>query len=114
MLEGTWIAISAELGGKTMPPAVLSTIPLVLSGGNYTLGNDRGTYRVDERVTPAAIDIAGVDGPNSGRQIPAIFELVDGTLRICYDLSCSARPAGFHSPAGSKLFLVTYRADACS
>jgi uncharacterized protein (TIGR03067 family) len=114
MLEGTWIAISAELGGASMPPAVLSTIRLVLSAGSYTLGNDRGTYRVDERVTPAAIDIAGVDGPNSGRQIPAIFELAGGVLRICHDLSCTARPTHFHSPPGSKLFLVTYRADACS
>jgi uncharacterized protein (TIGR03067 family) len=111
MLDGTWIAVSVELGGTTMPPAALSTIRLVPSRGNYTLGNDRGTYRADERVTPAAIDVAGVDGPSSGRQIPAIYEFADELLRICYDLSRAARPTSFHSPAGSKLFLVTYRRE---
>jgi uncharacterized protein (TIGR03067 family) len=111
VLDGTWIAVSAELGGTTMPAAALSTIRLVLSDGHYTLGNDRGSYHVDERVTPAAIDVAGSDGPSSGRQIPAIFEFSDGLLRICYDLSCTARPKTFHSSVGSKLFLVTYRRE---
>ena len=111
MLEGTWIATSAELGGVALPPAVLATLRLVLQGGQYALGNDHGTYRVDERASPAAIDVAGADGPNSGRQIPAIFEIANNMLRICYDLSLSARPTAFQSPAGSKLFLVTFRRE---
>jgi hypothetical protein len=53
MLEGTWIATSAELGGVALPPAVLATLRLVLNGGQYALGNDHGTYRVDERASPA-------------------------------------------------------------
>jgi hypothetical protein len=53
MLEGTWIATSAELGGVTLPSAVLATLRLVLNGGQHALGNGHGTYRVDERAPPA-------------------------------------------------------------
>ncbi|HZF17899.1 MAG TPA: TIGR03067 domain-containing protein [Steroidobacteraceae bacterium] len=109
MLDGTWIATSAILGGNSFPAPVLATIRLTLNAGQYTLGNDHGTYRTDDRAFPAAIDVAGSDGPNKGRQIPAIYELTGDTLTICYDLACEARPKAFQSAAASKHFLVTYR-----
>jgi uncharacterized protein (TIGR03067 family) len=109
MLDGTWVATSALLGGTAFPPVVLATIRLTLNAGQYTMGNDHGTYRVDARAFPAAIDVSGIDGPNKGRQIPAIYELTGDELTICFDLSCEARPKSFHSPAGSKAFLVKYR-----
>ena len=52
--------------------------------------------------------IVGIDGPNKGRTFPAIYELTEDTLRICYDLSGAKRPTDFKAPAGTKLYLVTY------
>jgi hypothetical protein len=40
---------------------------------------------------------------------PAIYELTDTTLRVCYDLSGKARPKEFKTKADTQLFLVKYK-----
>jgi uncharacterized protein (TIGR03067 family) len=57
------------------------------------------------------MDIQGTEGPNKGRKIPAIYEVSDGTLRICYDLSGKARPKEFKSEPNTQLFLVEYKRE---
>ena len=112
-LRGTWLPVKAELGGQPMPDAVLKAISLTMDKGKYDVladGHpDKGTYTLDETATPKAITITGTEGPNQGKTFPAIYELKDGTLRICYDLSGKKRPTAFESVAGTKLYLVTYR-----
>jgi hypothetical protein len=39
---------------------------------------------------------------------PAIYELDGDTLRICYDLSRTKRPAEFKTLPATQLYLVTY------
>jgi uncharacterized protein (TIGR03067 family) len=114
--DGTWLPLSAELGGKPLPDAVLKAMKLVVEGEKYTVtvgeGVDRGTCKVDAGKTPKTMDITGTDGPNKGRTILAIFELKGDTLRVCYDLGGKARPAEFASKSGeTPLFLVTYRRE---
>lgn len=57
--------------------------------------------------------IKSTEGPNKGKTFPAIYEMGRNgdtdTLRICYDLSGKAFPAGFNSPKGSMHYLVGYR-----
>jgi len=69
---------------------------------------DRGTYALDLTVRPKGMTITGTAGPIKGRTIPCIYELHDGTLRICYDLSGAKRPMEFKSLPGTRLYLVTY------
>ena len=111
-LQGTWLAVSAELGGKPVPEAVRKAIRLTLKDDTYTVtvGNnpDRGTVRLDPAAKPKALDITGAEGPNKGKKIPAIYELHGDTLKICYDLGGRGRPTEFKAPAGTQLFLVTY------
>jgi uncharacterized protein (TIGR03067 family) len=115
-LQGTWLPVKAELGGQPMPDAVLKTISLTMDKGKYDVladGHpDKGTYILDEATTPKAITITGTEGPNRGKTFPAIYELKDETLKICYDLSGKKRPTAFESVAGTKLYLVTYRRKA--
>ena len=114
-LQGDWIPIKAELGGKPMPDAVLKTIRLKLADGIYDVlaagEPDKGTYEVDAAAAPKSMVIKGTKGPNKGRSIPAIYERAGETLRICYDLSLAGaqRPKDFQSPAGTRLYLVTYQ-----
>ena len=112
-LEGTWLPVKAELGGQPMPDAVLKTISLTMDKGKYDVmadgRPDKGTYMLDETAMPKAITITGTEGPNHGKTFPAIYELKDGVLRICYDLSGKKRPTAFESVVGTKLYLVTYR-----
>ncbi len=111
-VQGDWVPVKAELGGQPMDDGVLKTISLKLGDGTYEVyvGDkpDKGTFKVDSTTTPRSMDVTGTDGPNKGKTFPAIYELKDETLCICYDLSGTRRPAEFKSIAGTKLYLVTY------
>lgn len=112
-IQGSWVPIKAELGGTPLPAAVLKTISLKLTDGKYDVladnHPDKGTYTLDSTANPKSITIIGTDGPNKGKTFPSIYELKGDTLRICYDLSGTARPTEFKTIAGTKLYLVTYQ-----
>ena len=112
-IQGTWLPTKGELGGKPVPDAVLKKISLKLDDGNYlaTVSGepDKGTYMLDSKSKPKGITVKGTEGPNKGKAFPAIYELQDDTLRICYDLSETKRPTEFTTAAGTQLYLVTYK-----
>ena len=111
-VQGDWIPVQAQLGGQPLPDTVLKTIRLKLGEGTYDVSvggaPDQGTFEVDASTTPKRMVIRGTVGPNKDRTIPAIYEIESDTLRICYDLSGAQHPAEFNSPAGTKLYLVSY------
>ena len=112
-MQGSWKPVAAELGGKPFPDRVLKTMKLVLTDGRYTVTvgeqTDKGTVKLHPAKQPRAMDIVGTKGPNRGKTIPAIYELTDTTLRVCYDLSGKARPKEFKTKADTELFLVEYK-----
>lgn len=114
-INGTWLPSAAELGGENFPDEVRKTMKLVMDDGKYTLmvgkSPDKGTVKVDSSKKPKEMDITGTEGPNKGKTIPAIYEMTDDTLRICYDLSGKARPSEFKTAKDTKLFLVTYKRE---
>ncbi len=111
-LDGTWVPTAAELAGEKIPDELRKSMKLVIDDGKYTLTvskvPDRGTVKLDASKSPKAIDITGVEGPNKGKTILAIYETTDDTLRICYDLGGKARPTEFKTAKGTQQFLVTY------
>ena len=111
-LQGSWKPVKAELAGQPMTDDVLKTISLKLDNGKYEVfvgeHPERGTYTFDSTTKPRSMTITGTEGPNHGKTFPAIYELEDDTLRICYDLSGAKRPTEFKSVTGTKLYLVTY------
>jgi len=115
LLQGKWVPAAAQLGGQPMNEATLKTISMKLDNGKYQVlvGEypDRGTYTIDTTTKPKSITVVGTEGPNQGKTFPAIYELKDDTLRICYDLSGAKRPEEFKSVAGTKLYLVTYKRE---
>ena len=110
MLDGTWILDTAELGGNKLPDEGYRGATLVLQDGTYTFQGDHGEYHV--HTGGNAMDIVGTDGPNAGRTFLAIYELRDDVLRICYDLTGTARPLRFATQPGTQQFLAVYRRDA--
>src|SRR5262249_9675392 len=112
-IQGTWLASTAELGGKPFPDEARKSIKLTLKDDKYTVtvgkNPDQGTVKLDPSAKPKAMDITGTEGPNKGKKIPAIYELNGDTLKICYDLSGKSRPMGFKTTEGTQLFLVTYK-----
>lgn len=111
-IEGSWTPVKGELAGKPMPDEVLKTISLKLLDGKYEVvagGHpDKGTYTLDATTGPKSMTVTGTEGPNKGKTFPSIYELKGDSLRICYDLSGTARPTKFESIAGTRLYLVTY------
>jgi uncharacterized protein (TIGR03067 family) len=114
-LNGTWIPSEAELDGEKMPEQVTKTIKLILKDEKYTVtvGEqvDEGTATLDVESDPKGLEIKGTKGPNEGKTIPAIYELKDDVLKVCYNLEGKDRPKEFKTTAGSKLFLVTYKKE---
>lgn len=112
LMQGTWNIQSAELSGNPFPPEVSKSIKLTIEGNNYTVvagGNsDKGTCKLNPDVTPKTLEITGVEGPNKGKTILAIYEVKEGELKVCYDLSGKEFPKEFKSLNGTQLFLVSY------
>jgi uncharacterized protein (TIGR03067 family) len=118
--NGTWKPAGAMLGGKKLAAEELAKIRLTIKDGAYEvnagggLPADKGTLSLDTSVTPKRMTIRGVEGPNKGKTILAIYQMgeTDGsveTFRVCYDLSGKAFPTDFKSPKDSALYLVGYR-----
>ncbi len=114
-LQGTWLPSAAELAGEKFSDEVRKTIKLAIKDDNYTVtvGTkvDKGTVKLNPKALPKALDITGIDGPNKGKTILAIYERDGDTLRVCYDLSGKSRPAEFKTKADTQLFLVTYKRE---
>jgi len=113
MLDGTWLPITAELGGRKLPYESLKTMKLFLIGGRYVakVGNvmDQGVLKLDLKTTPKTMDITGTNGPNEGKTIQAIYELKGDSLTVCYAPEGKVRPSEFRTSADSNLYLVTYK-----
>jgi uncharacterized protein (TIGR03067 family) len=112
-LQGTWHIVTAELGGVRQAPEVVTNIVLKISDGKYEVivnGHpDKGTCKVDPSTKPRTMDITGTEGPNTGRTIPAIYELSGDKLTICYQLRGSTRPKEFKSSKETSEYLVVYQ-----
>jgi uncharacterized protein (TIGR03067 family) len=108
ILDGWWIARAAALGGVRLPTDTLPALTILLFGRTMYLGSDVGALDLDVGVTPAAIDVLIVRGPNRWRFIPGVFQYNGKRLRLCFDLSGVGRPSGFVAPFGSRHLLVTY------
>jgi uncharacterized protein (TIGR03067 family) len=112
-IQGTWLIVTAELGGVRQPPEIVTNIVLKIADGKYDVtvnGHpDKGTCKIDPSTKPRTMDLTGTEGPNAGHDIPAIYELNRDKLTICYGLRGSPRPKEFKSNPGTREYLVVYR-----
>lgn len=112
-LHGTWQMIRAELAGEPAHPLLVENTTLEITHVHYYVRYDReiadrGHVAHSDGEPHPQLTLHGTEGPNAGRIIPAIYQCKGDLLRICYGLDGSP-PAAFASPAGSSLYLVTYR-----
>jgi uncharacterized protein (TIGR03067 family) len=105
-LTGRWQAIQAELAANPLPKVVTDMIQLNIEGDHYAVQNDSGMVRY---LPEARLEIKGLQGPNQGKTMLAIYKVAINALTICYNLSGSEWPSGFETTPGSQLFLVQYK-----
>jgi uncharacterized protein (TIGR03067 family) len=110
-IEGNWLIIDAEIGGKKIPDEGFRGRKLSLKDGKYSFENDLGEYKIDPKAKIKSIDITFTGGANKGKTILAIYDLQDDTLRICYDLEGKSRPKELITKSGTKQFMATYKRE---
>jgi uncharacterized protein (TIGR03067 family) len=112
-LQGIWEMTRAESGGEPSADLLALRVELHLTADTYHVHfagelADRGTY---SRVDPAphtTLILLGAHGPNAGRTIPCIYQLVGDLLRVCYGLD-GTTPSAFVTTAASPHYLAFYR-----
>jgi uncharacterized protein (TIGR03067 family) len=118
-LEGAWLPVAAYISGEVVPVTELRIARLTFRSGHYQILDhhqhvvDGGEVRVDTEASPRAMDIVGLEGPNAGRTLLAIYELSNDLLSICYDMEDgSERPRAMQPEEDQILLLITYARDA--
>ena len=113
-IQGSWQAVSGEIGGKPLPPAAVKGTLLKLANGNYEVASvdgkpDTGSYKLMSSARPKRIDVILGLGPDAGKVIPAIYDLAGDSLKICYALRGSNAPTEFKTAAGTAGYLLVYQ-----
>ncbi len=113
-LDGRWQLVRAERAGEAAPDYFIARAAMRLHAGVYEVWfggqrSDCGTYREDGAAGALrGLEMRGTEGPNAGRTLRCIFQLMGDRLRICYGLD-GVRPETFATQAGDQRYLATYR-----
>ena len=112
-LHGIWEMIRAESGGEPSSELLALRVELHLSVDTYAVHfagelADQGTYSRTSSEPHTTLLLFGAQGPNAGRTIPCIYQLVGDRLRVCYGLD-GTTPTTFATTAGSAHYLAIYR-----
>lgn len=115
-MAGTWAAVEATLNGEEVGRERLDTALLTIKGSSFSsrFGERRieGKISIDESKKPATLDIVRTRSSGEKQTIPAICEIKDDTLRICYGIGDSGlRPVEFKSEVDSGTALVAYKRE---
>jgi uncharacterized protein (TIGR03067 family) len=107
-LNGTWIPVRQEIGGKELPKAIFEKQKLVIIDSNYIFtaeSVDKGTvkYGTDDKM-----DIYGKEGVNTGKHFTAVYKLENEQLTICYNLAGDSYPDAFETKSKPTLFLSIF------
>lgn len=107
-LDGVWIPIRQELGGKPLPAAAFEKQKLTINDSMYTVvaeSVDKGVIKFSDNK----MDIYGREGVNAGKHFTAIYKLEGGLLTICYNLAGDSYPADFETKSKPTLFLSVFK-----
>ena len=113
-LEGSWLPIAAWISGEVLPIGELRVSRLELQRGEYQIFDrqqrlvDSGEYRCDPNTAPMQLDIVGIDGPNAGPTMLAIFEVSEKLLMVCYDMDGTRRPQSTEPQEDQVTLVITY------
>ena len=114
-LQGAWTATQAERDGKAADDVVGHR--LSFTGNRFQIRSRdgkplyEGTFRVDARTKPAAIDFVQTEGALKGKAWKGIYALDGDTLTTCDNAPNldKGRPAAFEARSGSGYVLITFK-----
>ena len=109
-LNGNWIPIKQEIGGKLLPTAAFENQKLILKDSSYTFiaeSIDKGLIKYKEDK----MDIYGKEGVNAGKHFTAVYKIENELLTICYNLSEDPYPETFETKSKPTLFLSVFKKE---
>ena len=107
-LDGTWVPVKQEIGGKPLPQVVFEHQKLIMNDSTYMViaeSIDKGIVKYTEEK----MDIYGKEGVNAGKHFTAIYKYENGQLTICYNLSGDNYPGRFDTKDRPMFFLSVYK-----
>lgn len=107
-LNGTWIPVNQEMGGKAFPETVYKNQKLIIQDTTYTViaeSTDKGVvkFKADK------MDIFSKEGVNAGKHFTAIYKLENDQLTVCYNLLGDSYPVAFETRTKPLLFLSVFK-----
>jgi len=100
-LQGTWMALTFEANGEKVPAEDAKKIKLTIKDNKWTLersdGTNQGTIKLDPAKDPKQFDAVLEDSSDT---VPGIYELKDGTLKMCWSNPGGDRPTTFKNEEG--------------
>jgi uncharacterized protein (TIGR03067 family) len=104
-LEGTWVVVSGEEGGKKVPDEDVKGGLLTFAGGKMTGSIGKKVrnvfkYKVDEKKSPREVDFEGLEGSDKGKKQPGIYRFEGRQLQLCVSAGGKGRPTEFKTRKG--------------
>jgi uncharacterized protein (TIGR03067 family) len=109
-LNGAWVPIKQEMGGKLLPKADFENQKLIISDSTYTFtaeGVDKGVLKYGD----GKMDIYGKEGVNTGKHFTAIYKYENEELTICYNLLGDSYPEAFETKSKPLLFISVFKKE---
>lgn len=112
-LEGTWDLVSLERDGKEVKPQndtkmVTTGSKFVIKAGGKIVAAGTATY--DASKKPKAVDVTYTEGPDKGKTLKGIYEVVGDTARFCRaGTPEQERPTEFKTKAGTGGLASVYK-----
>ena len=107
LMQGKWVPVEIIANGKPLEADVLNAIKVTINETSYKTerpnGQDEGTFKLDEAASPKIMNLTS----ESGKDIPAIYEISEDTFKACYAVGNASKPAEFKSTEDSNHILVT-------
>jgi uncharacterized protein (TIGR03067 family) len=115
-LQGTWDVVKLQIAGEDVTAFLKDAgATMTFDGNKYAFAagpeGEKGTFKLDPKAKPAAIDLTIAEGRGKGKVQPGIYDLDGDTLKICLgDEGSKDRPTKFASAKGeAELVLFTLK-----
>jgi len=109
-LNGGWLPVKQEIGGKELPMESFENERLAIVGKSFLFvaeSDDEGTLTYSDGKMDIYVEV----GVNTGRHFKAIYKLETNLLTICYDLKGGDYPTSFNTANNPDLFLSVFRKE---
>jgi uncharacterized protein (TIGR03067 family) len=116
-IDGSWRVVACELENRLLPEAVFKDLRYVLKkDGTWRLEGGPGfpkaaggTFTLDPKAAPRAIDFTPADGPFKGQTFRGIYQLEGDELKACFAFPGKDRPKTYLTRPDSGLVLEFWR-----